>query len=174
MVAVTETGTVVEGGVHDMKTDPRIIYHFIKSQAGSLGKALMELAQNSIDAGSTEIRLTLSQKEFCIEDNGQGFGNDADIHRNFGTFGTPHQEGDSRFGRFRLGRGQIMAFAKTLWHSTGYVMDVDVQNRGLNYILRTGPIRSGVKVEGVFYTPVDGESEWHRNLALNWTGLLGN
>lgn len=144
--------------VHGMKTDPRIIYHFIKSQAGSLGKAVMELAQNSIDAGASRIDITLGQKEFCIEDNGQGFGDAEDIHRNFGTFGTPHEEGDSRFGRFRLGRGQIMAFAKTKWHSTGYVMDVDVQNRGLEYVLTVGPARTGVKVEGTFYTPIDGEA----------------
>jgi hypothetical protein len=163
-IAALKERVATFGKTHDMKTDPRIIYHFIKSQAGSLGKAMMELVQNSIDAGATKIEITLGQTEFTIEDDGQGFGTAEDIHRNFGTFGTPHEEGDSRYGRFRLGRGQIMAFASTRWETPRFIMEVDVQNKGLNYTLTRGPNRKGVKILGTFYAPVDGDDVYRQKL----------
>ncbi len=159
---------VQETVVRNMETHPAVLYKFITSQAGSVGKAIMELVQNSIDAGATSVRITLTQDDFKVEDDGRGFGDADEIHDHFGTFGTPHVEGDSKFGRFRLGRGQIMAFARTKWHTPGYVMDVDVKERGLNYILTPAEPRRGVTIEGTFYERMDNESEYTRRYAREY------
>ncbi|HFV9292198.1 TPA: ATP-binding protein [Serratia fonticola] len=103
--------------------DPQIIHHIIYSQAGSIGKAVIELLMNAVDAEATDVTLTLTRNGFTCQDNGKGFASRDDVLRYFGRFGTPHQEGDATYGRFRLGRGQIMAHA-----STGFI---DYQNMRL-------------------------------------------
>jgi hypothetical protein len=151
-----------------METHPAILYKFITSQAGSRGKAMMELVQNSIDAGATRVDITYTQDNFSVCDDGAGFGDEEQIHAHFGTFGTPHVDGDARFGRFRLGRGQIMAFARTVWHTPGYQMDVDVKERGLNYILRPAEHRTGVRITGEWYEPLDGTDPYTVRFARNY------
>ncbi len=89
--------------------DPQIVHFIIHSQAGSIGKALIELLMNSVDAGATLVRLNMSCNGFECFDDGQGFASREDVICYFGRFGTPHVEGDAVYGRFRLGRGQIMA-----------------------------------------------------------------
>ncbi|WP_162174760.1 hypothetical protein [Pseudomonas fluorescens] len=39
--------------------DPQIIHHIICSQAGSIGKALIELLMNSVDARASSVHLSL-------------------------------------------------------------------------------------------------------------------
>lgn len=115
--------------------DPQIIQHIIYNQAGSIGKAIIELLMNSVDAGATAVRLTMTKEGFQCSDDGRGFASRDDVVRYFGRFGTPHQEGDATYGRFRLGRGQIMAHAKTQWFSNSWWMTVDTQEMGYNYDL---------------------------------------
>lgn len=115
-------------GVPEQRTfnvHPGIIRHLIKEQAGTLVKAVAELVMNSADAGATRVDLEFSEDgRFCVRDNGRGFASRDEIERFFETFGTPHVEGDAQFGRFRIGRGQIMAFADTTWRSGNFMMDV--------------------------------------------------
>lgn len=115
--------------------DPQIIHHIIYNQAGSIGKAIIELLMNSVDAGASAVRLTMTKEGFQCSDDGRGFASRDDVVRYFGRFGTPHQEGDATYGRFRLGRGQIMAHAKTNWFSNSWQMTVDTKEMGYNYDL---------------------------------------
>lgn len=79
------------------------------------------------------MHLSLSRTGFTCSDDGQGFASREDVVRYFGRFGTPHDEGDATYGRFRLGRGQIMAHATTVWRSNAWMMTVDTRAMGYHY-----------------------------------------
>lgn len=117
--------------------DPQIIHHIIYSQAGSIGKAVIELIMNSVDANAKIVKLSITCEGLRCEDDGTGFISKEDVLRYFGRFGTPHEEGDATYGRFRLGRGQIMAHASTVWESIDWRMTVDTRSMGYNYDLDT-------------------------------------
>lgn len=142
-----------------LKADNGLIYHIIFRQAGTLAKALLEGVMNSDDAGAQEIHVNLTTSEFNIHDNGKGFENSTEIEQFFETFGTPHDldehgvSRDAKFGTFRIGRGQLFAFAHTVWKSGEFEMDVDVKNRGLEYDLYegVGP-HEGCHIHGKLYS----------------------
>lgn len=104
----------------------------IKNQSTGLAKALTEAVMNSVDAGASQINIQLSLSEdgenvrFSIADNGKGL-TKADIYKNFKTFGVPHADGDSLYGVHRMGRGQLMAVAKTSWRTNKYHLSVDLR-----------------------------------------------
>ena len=60
--------------------DPQIIHHIIYSQAGSIGKAVIELIMNSVDAKATTVRLTMTKAGFDCVDDGTGFASLSLIH----------------------------------------------------------------------------------------------
>jgi hypothetical protein len=135
--------------------DPQIIHHIIYSQAGSLGKALIELLMNSVDAQATAVQLTITKEGFECCDDGSGFASREDVIRYFGRFGTPHAEGDATYGRFRLGRGQIMAHASTIWHSNRWKMTVDTRSTGYSYDLEDlADAAPGCRIGGLWYEPL--------------------
>lgn len=135
--------------------DPEIIHHIIYSQAGSVGKAVIELIMNSVDANATAVRLTMTKQGFVCSDDGTGFASRDDVLRYFGRFGTPHQMGDATYGRFRLGRGQIMAHAKTQWASNSWLMTVDTRSMGYNYELDDSKaLHAGCSIHGQWYEPL--------------------
>ncbi len=90
---------------------------------------------NSVDARASSVHLSLTRSGYTCSDDGQGFASRDDVVRYFGRFGTPHDEGDATYGRFRLGRGQIMAHAKTVWRSNAWRMTVDTRAMGYHYDL---------------------------------------
>lgn len=138
--------------------DPQIIHHIIYSQAGSIGKAIIELVMNSVDAGATSVALEISSEGFSCKDDGQGFASRDDVLRYFGRFGTPHQDGDATYGRFRLGRGQIMAHARTVWRSRSWQMTVDTREMGYNYELEEpGVDENGCAISGEWYELLSNE-----------------
>lgn len=142
---------------------PALIYSIITKQASGLHKALLELAMNSVDAGATSIKITLDNNGFTFLDNGKGFKDIDEITSCFETFGTPHEhDGDAEYGRYRLGRAQIMCYCKTNWHTKHICMDVDLkkeldqddQEIPLGYTLSSTPeFIDGCKITGVFYEP---------------------
>ncbi|KAG0183101.1 hypothetical protein DFQ28_001777 [Apophysomyces sp. BC1034] len=137
--------------------DPAIIHHIIYSQAGSIGKAVIELIMNSVDANARTVVLSMSKDGFTCKDDGNGFATREDVLRYFGRFGTPHQEGDATYGRFRLGRGQIMAHASTVWKSNLWEMAVDTKSMGYGYDLENLPAGEGVQgcdIYGTWYEPL--------------------
>ncbi|KND56878.1 hypothetical protein BSCH_02475c [Candidatus Paraburkholderia schumanniana] len=135
--------------------DPQIIHHIIYSQAGSIGKAIIELLMNSVDARATAVQLSMTKEGFECSDDGNGFAGREDVIRYFGRFGTPHEEGDATYGRFRLGRGQIMAHASTIWRSNEWQMTVDTRVMGYNYDLeQLEQARPGCSISGRWYEPL--------------------
>lgn len=151
-----ETSTSVE--TRRLKADDALIYHIIFRQAGTLAKALLEGVMNSVDAGATKVDIRLDNKSFSISDDGRGFDSLDSIERFFETFGTAHEldedgvSKDARFGTFRIGRGQLFAFADTDWRSGPFRMSVDVKNKGLDWELEQGlPEFEGCRIEGSLY-----------------------
>ena len=131
---------------------PHIIYDLIKSQAGSLGKAIVECVMNSVDANATKVIVTLSQTGLEITDNGKGFTSKQEIQDWFEVFGFPHEEDSRVYGKFGIGRAQMWVFAATQWRTGEFLMDVDVKHKGLDYDLEGAlPIVAGVSISGKFY-----------------------
>ncbi len=110
-----------------LKMHPHLLWDVITRQAGTLQKALLEGVMNSVDAGATRCDVTLDRETFSISDDGKGFASMEEIENFFETFGYPHKEGDARYGRFRMGRGQMFAFGANTWHSNGFRMHVDLR-----------------------------------------------
>ncbi|TVX85577.1 ATP-binding protein [Paenibacillus agilis] len=132
--------------------DTQIIHHIIYNQAGSIGKAIIELIMNSVDANAKSIKLKMTREGFSCSDDGLGFASREDVLRYFGRFGTPHIEGDATYGRFRLGRGQIMAHASTTWISNHHQMIVDTKEMGYNYELdEIEEVQPGCHISGKWY-----------------------
>lgn len=119
----------------EFKLHKDILWSIIQSQAGTLGKAILELVMNSIDAGASSVNIKIDSKLVEVSDDGKGFADRKEIEAFFETFGTPHKEGDATYGRFRMGRGQIMAFSRNIWKSGTFEMDVNIRDDGLNYKL---------------------------------------
>ncbi|WP_349843993.1 ATP-binding protein [Pantoea dispersa] len=140
---------------YPFELDPQIIHHIIYSQAGSVGKAVIELIMNSVDAGAGAVIIDITPEGFSCRDDGRGFTSYDDVKRYFGRFGTPHQEGDATYGRFRLGRGQIMAHARTLWRSQRWQMSVDTREMGYHYDLEEiAEAEPGCHITGEWYEPL--------------------
>ncbi len=139
-----------------LKVDPRLIFDVISKQAGTVAKAIAEGVMNSIDAKATDCRVTFDGSHFTITDNGKGFVDRREIELFFETFGTPHEKGDCRNGRFRIGRGQIFSYGHNLWKSGSFTMEVDLKNRGLEYglIEADSKITDGCSIEVALYEPM--------------------
>lgn len=137
---------------HEFETDSGIIHHLIYSQHSELSTGLCELACNGEDYGATEIKITLSEDGFIVSDNGEGFTNREDIMKYFKTFGLRHEEGDAKFGRFRIGRGQIMAFSDAVWRSNEFEMHtVKKENKyGFEFVEHDELKVKGCEVSGKF------------------------
>lgn len=141
--------------VRELTIDTNIIFDIINSQAGTVDKAISELVMNAIDAGAKRIDIELFDDSFSIEDDGKGFTSKKEIVEWFEKFGTKHVEGDAKYGRYRMGRGQAFSFAATKWRSGEFLMDVDIKSRGLKYTLETFDERkNGCRIDGVFYKPL--------------------
>lgn len=133
-----------------------MIHHLIDSQAGSLSKGVAEAVMNSIDAGATEINVTMSEKNMVIEDNGKGFETKDEILKCFSVFGFEHDDRQRELGRFGLGRGQLWSYASTLWKTHQFELDVDIRYKGIEYILREGlPYVDGLVIQAQFYEPLN-------------------
>lgn len=138
--------------------DPNLLVSVIRSQAGTVAKALLEGVMNSLDAGATRVDLRVNRDGFTLEDNGRGFANEEEIRLWFGRFGTPHEEGDAMYGRFRMGRGQIFSHAASVWSSNRFQLSVDINRRGLNYGLQMlDTAVRGCKIEATFYETLTDE-----------------
>lgn len=135
--------------------DPHLLYSTIMAQAGTITKALQEAVQNSIDAGASFVNIALDDHSFRVEDDGNGFASREDIERFFETFGTPHTEGDAKYGKFRMGRGQLFAFGENSWRSNTFQMDVNIKKKGLHYDLHEHlPKVAGCSVGVALYDPL--------------------
>lgn len=123
--------------MNDFKMHPELLRSVIKKQAGTRDKAVLEGVMNSIDAGATQVEVEVTPTHIRIKDNGKGFRDAKEVEEFFATFGTPHQEGDATYGKFRMGRGQMFAFGKNTWRTGEFRMYVDVDEH-LGFKLETG------------------------------------
>jgi hypothetical protein len=106
----------------------------MKRQAGTLSKAVLEGVMNEVDAGGSEIRVTVMPKRVDLVGDGRGFRSKKEIADWFETFGRPHDESENKvFGRFRMGRGQMFSFGVNHWRTGKFDMLVDIENQGLDY-----------------------------------------
>lgn len=124
-----------QGERRRFRMHPNLLWSVIERQSGSIEKAVMEAVMNSIDAGSTSIDIRISGTELSVTDNGRGFASRGEIEDFFETFGHPHEQGDATYGRFRMGRGQLMAKGVCVWTSNRWRMEVDLRVLGLDYRL---------------------------------------
>ncbi len=113
-----------------LKMHPRLLWDIITRQAGTKEKAILEAVQNSIDAGTDRIDIKLNADSFTISDNGKGFKDRNEIEDFFETFGFPHEDGDAKFGRYRMGRGQLFCFGVNEWRSNDFHMVIDLKPQG--------------------------------------------
>lgn len=134
---------------------PAIIKTLINEQAGSLPKAMTELVMNAVDAGATKIELDIDASgAFAFKDNGKGFSSREEIEQFFETFGTPHEADDAYYGRFRIGRGQIMSYARTVWRSGHFEMRVDLDGSGEFFgydLIEHAESVPGCRISGTIY-----------------------
>lgn len=140
--------------IRNFKTSQNLIFHIIRSQNSTPETALRELIQNAYDAEATRVDITLTATGFEVRDDGRGFANRSEIELYFETFGSAHElDYTDKFGRFRMGRCQIMAFAVTHWVSNHFEMLVDIRHRGLEYDLHENNFsQSGCKITGFWYS----------------------
>ena len=132
-----------------------LLYDVILRQAGTLQKAILEGVMNAIDAGATSCEVELDTHRFVVSDNGHGFQSRAEIENFFEMFGTPHEEGDATYGRFRMGRGQMMAFGRNTWRSRSFEMRVDIKKKGLDYeLVEHDEDFGGTRIEADLYDPI--------------------
>lgn len=153
------TLTIQKEEFHEFEVDKAIVGDLIHSQNGTISTAIRELVMNAIDAGSPTCAITLGSKSFGVADTGSGFGCRENIEKFFKRFGEPHKAGDATFGRFRIGRGQIMAFGNITWHSNEFKMKTDVVHcgNGFQLIEDVSDVYHGCHVYGDFYDPI---REW--------------
>lgn len=138
--------------VRKFKMHPDLLFSVIKSQAGTQEKAILEAVMNAVDAGATRCDITIDENGYHIADDGKGFSSRQEVDEFFETFGTPHKEGDATYGRFRMGRGQLFAFSSTLWKTTTFEMNVDIQKSGLDYVFKENmPFVNGCTIIGSWY-----------------------
>lgn len=141
---------------HSFEVDTKIVNDLIYRQNGTISTALRELVMNAFDANSEKVEILLWAEGFEVKDSGDGFEDEVAIMRNFKRFGTPHTEGDAVYGRFRIGRGQVMAFAKTTWHSKNYQMITDIKSGDAGFMFKKdAEPYDGCHVSGEFYTPLE-------------------
>lgn len=140
----------------NFRMHPALLWSVIQSQAGTPEKALLEAIMNAVDANATYCDITINENGYVIKDDGRGFQSKSEIEEFFETFGTPHKEGDSTYGKFRMGRGQLFAFSTTVWKSSSFSMSVDIKSKGLSYELITdlSPV-PGCTIEGKWYDRLD-------------------
>lgn len=105
----------------------------VRAQAGSLVKGLMEGVMNSIDAKAKTVRITLTENSVSIVDDGQGIRTEEELVEYFEKFGTRHEDGDARFGRFRIGRAQLFCYGRNVWKTTKFKMVVDLGTSGNDF-----------------------------------------
>lgn len=122
----------------------------IRGQHTDLAKALLELIMNSVDSGSRTCHVTLTQEGFVVVDDGQGFGSYENVMERFKELGKAHKENAPTYGRFGMGRGQIMPWGRIQWTSGTHRMVTDL-NAYDGFEYSEGPDKPCCTVDGSFY-----------------------
>lgn len=145
-----------ELSTHRFEAHDALLMSVMREQAGTLAKAIQEGVMNSIDAGATRIDIRATATSVEIRDNGEGFGSKEEILACFKIFGLPQDEQErmnKTYGHFRMGRGQMFHYGRNVWRTNAFSMHTDLDNRGLNFDVRTGiePPQPGCHIEIELY-----------------------
>lgn len=145
-----------ELSTHRFEAHDALLMSVMREQAGTLAKAIQEGVMNSIDAGATRIDIRATATSVEIRDNGKGFGSKEEILACFKIFGLPQDEQEKMnktYGHFRMGRGQMFHYGRNVWRTNAYSMHTDLDNRGLNFDVRSGiePEQPGCHIEIELY-----------------------
>lgn len=155
-----------------------LLHDVMRKQAGSVEKAVLEAVMNSVDAGATEIDISIYEDGMKISDDGKGM-TEEEIQEYFQKFGLKDDDIEEKeFGKFRMGRGQIFNFGRNIWHTKENILIVNLDEdettvhleddgphggtvtldtSGLSYNLldrETGPI-DGCEIDVKFYEELD-------------------
>lgn len=137
---------------HSFEFSSEFLIHTVNSQSSTLGKAVLEGVMNSIDAGASKIVIELNNTSMVITDDGHGFRTREEVLACFKVFGFDHSNHAREFGRFGLGRAQLWAFASTRWLTNEFIFDVDVRERGFDWLLGKSETNlPGLRIEAKFY-----------------------
>lgn len=132
------------------------IKQLVMSQSSSPAKSILELVMNALDHSATKIDIQYNKEGFIVRDNGIGLN---DI-KSFQEFCLKQTE-SKRFGRFRLGRAQVMGLSKVFWRSNTLKLEVDLLGAESNgeafHFKKYSDLDfvSGTTVEGKWYPKVD-------------------
>lgn len=146
------------------KIHKSVIRTIIEEQSGGIPKAFAEMVMNSVDAGAKNIRINISSTKFSIVDDGAGFKNKTEVLEYFGKFGSPHEQNDAHYGRFRIGRGQLFAIGSSTWRSGTLEMHVDLSDNlrnknaveELGYTIKDNLLEvGGCQITGEFFEPLE-------------------
>lgn len=130
--------------------DEDIVNTIIRGQHTDLSKALLELVMNSVDSKAQNCSVMLTREGFKVQDDGAGFGTYDDILVSFKRIGRAHKDAERTYGRFGMGRGQIMPWGRVCWSSGVHRMTTDLNAfNGFEYV--EGEDWPGCTVEGGFY-----------------------
>lgn len=138
-----------------LRIDANAIMGLIKGQAGSLQKAMLEAATNSLDAKASQLDITVSETQVILKDDGVGIQSIYEIENYFETFGFNHEGLDRTVGFFGVGRGQLFCFGVNTWRTSEFKMTIDVKKDGLDYHLTTNmPVEKGMTITIDLYQPL--------------------
>ncbi len=164
------TAKAVELVTSRLVADENLLIHTIKRQAGTLQKAVLEGAMNSIESGATRVDITLDTNgvgegeagaKLVISDDGCGISTDQELANHFERFGTPHEESEDKiWAEFRMGRAQLFCFGRNVWRTATYRMIVDIETPpALSYDLEKGLRKvKGTRIEIDLYKNPVGRS----------------
>lgn len=140
---------------HTFEFSSAFLIHTVNSQSSTLGKGALEAIMNGVDASASKIVIDLTPTHMTITDDGHGFRTKEEVLECFKVFGFDHTNHAREFGRFGLGRAQLWAWCKTRWFSHNFLFDVDIRERGFNWLLGTEePHVDGLRIEATFYKPL--------------------
>ena len=147
-----------------LKMHNDMLMSVIKRQATTVPKAILEAAMNANEAGADKFDISFDVENNVLKmtDNGTGITTHDEITRFFETFGTPHDESEGKiWAQFRMGRGQIFAYGRTVWRTGTFEMEVDIKHTGLEYSFQDGlPMYPGTYIELNFYDDQIGTSTY--------------
>jgi hypothetical protein len=174
MGSIKSDDTTPKEEIRSFDVDKDIIWSLVFKQSKSLSGSVVEVIQNSFDAGAKSVHLNLTETGFTIKDDGKGFKSRKEIESWFEIFGYSGRDvEENKFGRFRMGRGQIMGQAKTVWKSGEFQMSVDVKNLGLNYTLNSGlESIDGCYISGQWYDELDKDRKTCKRYEDNLSSLI--
>lgn len=159
---------IAEKKKREFRMHSNLLKEVIKKQTGSIDRAIQEAVSNSVDSNATAINIEVSGTKIVITDDGKGFTSEEEITDVFETFGKPHAVTEAKkFGKFRMGRGQLFAHGRNTWRTNEFVMEVDIDNpdeskedhdelgHGLGYSLhRSEKVQPGCQITIELYNPM--------------------